>query len=550
MTEMKKIYSVLLIALAVFTGCQQWIEEDPIAKVGTVDPSITTSAVSDSSFTATISGVDGVTYYAYAILKGDKTDVNATKLFQKGLGSDLAEAVVNYSDKPSTTVVLKDLTPNTKYTVYAIAANSQSITGNVVTATVLTSDNLTPEFTKASASDSVFTITYNEPVKKGDGAITAYVMAKNLSWTEPVESIEVPADNISIKGSVMTVTVPGAPAGAYVVLGFEDGVVTNMVDTPSEAYCALMEGAYEDWEGEDFEDKEYAYDIYSHMSNDTWEFEWQDENAEGDTLIYIAPGEATSTYVVFDCERTPATMPEIEDKYPVRMTYVDGGKVSSIPASWDVTATDDGIVLYFTMPEDLPVLATASMSIAEGILEDIFGNPNAAYEREDAYSCLLISDGIEGVYKYTFEDAWGEQWSGEATFVENEDGSFSVYGLSGYFAANGFMGPVTATLNEDGELEIASDQMYFAAKDVKFFAAEFDGENVNVIDYATMSVLENGWLVMEDAWGLAADPEEGWWDLCLDPGYVFIKISNDVPEAEPTATSHSVANLQPKPFRK
>ncbi len=549
MTEMKKIYSILLIALAVFTGCQQWIEEDPIAKVGTVDPTISTSAVSDSSFTATISGVDGVTYYAYAVLKGDKKDVNATKLFQKGLGSDLAEGVVNYSDKPSTTIVLKELVPNTKYTVYAIAGNSQSFTGNVVTATVLTSDGLTPDITKFSASDSVFTITYNEPVQKGEGAITAYVMAKNISWTEPIDSFEVPADSISIKGSVVTVTVPDAPAGAYVVLGFGEGVVKNMVDTPSEEYCALMEGAYDDWEEGDFEEDGYEYDVYSHIANDSWSFSWKDENEEGDTLIYIAPDEWAETMVLFDLERVAFADGEVleENDFPVRVTYTEGGKISSIPVDYMFNESMD--MMAFVLPEPIDVLGTISFSIEEATLEDMFGNPNEAFSREDAYMCLLISTGIEGVYQYKFADAWGDSWSGEATFVENEDGSYTVYGLSGYFAENGFFGPVTATVNEDGELEIASGQVYFEARDVRFLALDFDGENIEPKDAATISVLENGCLQMEDAWGLTANGGESFWDLSLDP-YLFVKISNDVPDADAEPTSLSVLNRQPKSFRK
>jgi hypothetical protein len=547
MTEMKKIYSILLIALAVFTGCQKWIEEDPIAKVGTVDPSITTSAVSDSSFTATISGVDGVTYYSYAVLKGDKTDVNATKLFQKGLGSDYAEGVVNYADKPSTTIVLKDLIPNTKYTVYAIAGNSQSFTGNVVTATVLTSDGLTPDITKFSASDSVFTITYNEPVQKGEGAITAYVMAKNISWTEPLDSFEVPADSISIKGSVVTVTVPDAPAGAYVVLGFGEGVVKNMVGTPSEGYCALMEGAYDDWDEEDFEEDGYEYDVYTHITNDSWSFSWKDENEEGDTLIYIGPAEWAETMVPFDLERVAFADGEAleENDYPVRVTYTEGGKISSIPVDYMFNQSMD--MMAFVLPEPIDVLGTISFSIEEATVEDMFGNPNKAFSRENAYMCLLISTGIEGVYQFTCDAARGVS-SGNVIFKENEDGSFAVYGLSGYFAAYGFLGPVTATVNEDGdELTIASDQMYYSAGSVKFYGAEIGDDSITPIDNAKISVLENGCLTMDTDWGLADD--EGWWDYAFG-GYLFVKISNEVPEASATSASIPSVNLQPISFRK
>ena len=547
MNEMKKIYSILLIALAVFTGCQKWVDEEPIAKVATVDPTITTSAVSDSSFTATISGVDGTSYYAYAVLEGDKILINETKLFQKGLGSGYAEGVVNYAEKPSTTIVLKDLVPNTKYTVYAIAGNSQSFTGNVVTATVLTSDGLTPEFEKASASDSVFTITYNEPVQKGEGAITAYVIAKNLSWTEPIDSFEVPADNISAKGNVLTVTVPGAPAGAYVILGFAEGVVKNMVGTPSEAYSPFAAGAYDDWDDADFEDDEYKYDVYSHITNDSWSFSWKDENEEGDTLIYIGPDEWAETMVLFDLERVAFADGAVleENEYPVRVTYKEGGKVSSIPVDYMFNESFD--MMAFVLPEPIDVLGTISFSIEEATLEDMFGNPNKAFSREDAYMCLLISTGIEGVYQFTCDAARGVS-SGNVIIEENEDGSFAVYGLSAYFADYGFFGPVTATVNEDGdELTIASDQMYYSDGSVKFYGVEIGDDDIAMLENAKISVLENGCLTMDTDWGLADD--EGFWDYAFG-GYLFVKISNEVPEASATSASIPSVNLQPISFRK
>ena len=543
---MKKIYSILLVALVVFTGCQQWLEEDPIAKVGTVDPSITTSAVSDSSFTAKISGVDGTSYYAYAVLKGEATSVNADKLFQKGLGSAYAEGVVNYAEAPSTTIVLKDLVPNTKYTVYAIAGNSQSFTGNVVTATVLTSDSLVPEITKVATADSIFSITFNEPVERGEGAIKAYIIAKNYSWSEPVDVIAVPEEDIEVKGTSLSVVVPGAPAGAYVVLSFAEGVVVNKVGTPSEAYSPFENGYYEDWEDADFDKYEFYYDVYSHMTNDTWELTWLDENEARDTCVYISPDEWADTYVAFAFDRQIAAMGEATEKnpYPVRVKYSEGGKVSSIPADWKLTS--DYAFMYFPLPEELEVLGTVDLSVEAAMFEDIYGNPSAAFGRDVAYSCLLVSTGIEGVYKISYTNLFDESYSGKVYFEKNEDGTYSIYGLSPYLSQYGYWGELIASANEDeSELTAASGQLYDADLGATFYA--LDDEFEAPIAAAKFSVLESGWLTLDNNWGLIN--AAGQFYDAVPAGVTFIKISNELPAptaapAAKQATSVKSRNLK------
>lgn len=523
---MKKIYSILLVAVAVLTGCNKWIEEEPIAKVATLDPVVTTSGLYDTGFTATISGVDGVTYYAYAVLEGPAGTVNATRLFQKGLGSPYAEGVVKYETTPSTTIKVTDLEANTQYTVYAIAGNSQSFTGNVVTATVLTTDSNVPGFASARAVDGTITITYDEPVVRSEGEIRAYEFAKNISWLDPVDSYAVEESNISVNGSTMTVKVD-APAGAYVVLQFSDDVVRNLVGTPSEAYAPYEDGAYDDWDDDDFDEAGYRYDVYTHISNDTWEFEWSSD----EETVYISPDEWSETAVLFESERMMFNYGDTyyDSDYPVRVIYHEGGKYSSIPVKWDLYSAEG---LYFYLPEPLDVLGTVDLSIEAGLFEDAYGNPNAAFEYEEAYSCLLISTGIEGVYKATYQDAWGDVWTSEIIFEDNEDGTYSVYGLSEYLAEYGFFGGIIATEEEDG-LHIATGQSYLGS----YLFIAFDPDLDEDCDYAKLSVLENGWLHMDNGW-VIYDENNGYADAVFGD-YDLIKISNEVP-ASATQTASGV----------
>jgi len=156
----------------------------------------------------------------------------------------ISEATQTMEKKPSVTVTLTEsdgILPNTAYTVYAVAANAQSLVSAVKSVTVLTTDKNIPSPVKAAVSSTSAgaTVTFNETVSRGEGKAFAHYYKVWAPGTEAMK-VELGEENIVVDGAGVTFSAPDTVSGAYVFFTWEEGLVKNAVGTKCPEYQTVV----------------------------------------------------------------------------------------------------------------------------------------------------------------------------------------------------------------------------------------------------------------------------------------------------------------------
>lgn len=253
---MKKYLAIIFVAILAVAGCAKFEVPNPDKK-GSVDaPKIVATVEDDYTISASVTAAEGTGFYAYVAIEGAAEELDAEKILQLAYKSAAVvvdkkpvQACVNVKDSTKSNISLTKLTPNTDYTIYAVASSKEQsgVYSKVVSITKKTTDNLvpTPLYDKCSAAGpTTISIPFNDPITLTDTAkVTAYYFAANnvtptsgINLLYPVKSIPVPKDSVSIDEETgeLKIAAPVKVPGAFVQYEISAGSVINALGTPNE----------------------------------------------------------------------------------------------------------------------------------------------------------------------------------------------------------------------------------------------------------------------------------------------------------------------------
>lgn len=422
---MKKVlFAISVVALAL-VSCTQFEPETPVTFDRASAPSLTVNVTGDNSVAFEILPGKNTGYYAYAFLKGevDPATVDAATLLAGKVSGSMDKEVANAAKKDTLKNEVKKLTPNTKYTVVAVAACSTTQTlSKVVGQTVTTSDNTIPAVSVSKATvaveDSVmvFSVPFDDPITLTDKAafvIQLYAInyANAAGTLQPIGALSVPADSASVAkdGVTLEVKIPKEVyvPGEFVALNIGPGTVKNDVDSLNAAFTAntLTQTKQSGLVGQ-----------FKNVN-----FDFENPIAEDSLVAFQNPAK-----VAVELKgKFAGTVNGIADYgdgvVTVKTNFpATGRKVEYTLQNWDVEKTAaQSVILGLDEGADFGVYV--SYDIEEGIVEDLFGNVNNALLIEDQMICSYgyTLDDVVGTYSYKFySNTTGDYEIGELVLEE------------------------------------------------------------------------------------------------------------------------------------
>lgn len=564
---MKKIFLVLSVALLSLAGCTKFVEEtipaDVAKKSGEASqvaaPSIELVVVAEEGFNTDTEFKVKVTpgkddnYYSFAIVKGAIAGADAETVLTQGYKNQCVSVKVvidevetdvtlcgNFkaSAQADTTVHAYKLTPNTDYTVYAVANNENGTLSELTALKVTTTDKEPPVPYTVSASgkkswgidgskleDGTIVITFDDPIsftdalKEGTKKFYATYLSANDTYFdgyddcfEEIFTADIPVDSLSVSGKSVSIQVPERIPGAGVLISFDAGVVKNGVDleNPEINYG----GYYYD------DDKPTAYGLAARFKTKSWKFSLPmiaDENTgdlvrmPADTVIYfqdvnklpltlVAQNLAEPIWQVDD-EGEPISYNYIADYEAPTLIYTDAKlRQVAYPAEDKYYGEMKDTLFVAFLSEEPDFGSSVALSVEAESVEDLWGNPCEAFstitEDEDKnvtygnyfYSCGYTAKSFAGTYSYVGQDSDGVDHTEAAVIIapdpKKEDGLL-IYNLfaslpclsATYFTSWAPMAtPLQATFNpHNGEITIAPKTPVIEAASSTFASLGYTG---------------------------------------------------------------------------
>ncbi len=399
----------------------------------------------DHDFSVKVAPGSGNVYYSFAILKGD-APVDAETLLEDGysgkavtvkLVRDSVEVDVplsgcfNAKAQADTTVKAFKLTPNTKYTVYAVGCDELGVRSKVTTLTITTSDVTVPsifndkgaaQFDDADLEDGTIVLKFDDPVeftddlKNGKAKFYATYYGVNEADAEgafvPQFKEEVSLDSLSVDGNKVSLQVPERIPGAVVTITFDAGVVQNGVKLKNkETSCVVGYNSKGEVDGDA---------VFGRFETAPFEFalpviedeEGKDVRMPEDTVIYVQDWEklvlaATAQDLVEPQFQEGKKFNNLTIVKDLEVRYTDGDLRKILyPTPLADVVNDTTVVMGLS--EDPGFGVSVGFDIAEGAVEDLWGNPceafSSAYVDEDGnpfYGNYFTS------YGFNLEDVFG-----------------------------------------------------------------------------------------------------------------------------------------------
>lgn len=390
------IYNGILAIGLILAGCTSF--DQYASEVYDAGPSIavTATAVTDSTFTLTVTPGAGTVYYSYVVEQADAPkDVVAASLLKGVTYKGILNGVINTTDYPTFTSNMRTKAgaplclPNKVYQIYAVAANKEGIVGNVTKISVTTTDSKSPGAASFSgnASTKSAAVTFSENIVRSTGKVTA-TYYKEYDVANPTV-VELTNSNISISGKVVTISAPDAPAGAFVNFNWEAGAFTDVFGNPCSAYTTKGFSATTGAQvGVRFRAETVAFDVldkyFTTPAIGSAFVDWTtfDGAIEFDNNIY----------------RVNANIKTGDFK----VIYSSASKTSSInylSTDWTVS----GKKITYKLKEAPAFGDNIDVSIAAGVIFDVWGNPNKVYTstktKWSRYEAL-------GTYSFTYTSAY------------------------------------------------------------------------------------------------------------------------------------------------
>ena len=424
---MKKVLFALSIAALALASCTEFEAETPVTYETADVPVISAEVTSDTSIKIKVEPGANTGYYAYAFVAGevDPAEVNPATLLA-GKFAALKTEVANSAKADSLVAEIKKLSPNTKYTLVAVASDQKTqALSEVVAKTLKTTDETVPEvvlknydYEVVEDTTIVFSVPFDDAIALTDTAFF-YVETYGANYDygsssyyilRPLAQIPIPAENVALEkdGHTLTIEVPadGYAPGAFVGLFIEAGSVVNELGAVNEAFednMVITRGSYAGLQD----------GLIAQYAPKNFDFEC---SLAADSLLKFADAATVSIDLIPQCEGAVNGLAAYGDG-AVKVTAVHsatGRKVEYTLSDWDIDNTTGNV--YLCLDENPDFGCWVSYSVAEGIVEDLYGNKNNALEIEDqlfrSYGYSL--DDIVGTYAYEFySNSAGDYENGE-----------------------------------------------------------------------------------------------------------------------------------------
>lgn len=526
---MKRYLLYLSVVAIIFaTSCTDFGSENqltlpdaPIAKISGVSPE--SDAV---SFDLAPSGPAG--YYAWLIVESATVDstLQATNIL-KQTANGLAKGIVEYSKKSDTTVVVKDLTPYTVYQIYAVASSSDGVVSAIKNVSFRTlDDGGKPTPTAVSVTDTIVTITFHEPLQKGNGNVYVSYFAKNtVSGHKPLkvapgyesynpQDILVNANSISVDGTKLIVKLPNAPAGAYASVTYDAGAVLDLEGNGSSAYTqkadTLINGVP-------------SRGLTVHLANKTWKLHSEFEEINPDTVEAFSDWEEKLLFAFAD-EGT-IIRKAVATKTPT-VVYNQPGRKSTLDVKdWGILSN----AAAFYLPEEPPFGATIDLNVPAGAFEDIYGNTNEslAVEGNYLYSYGYDYDDVTGTYDVDLTSYFDGALPTESGIIIEKDPDSDDLLIKNLLSLGtvikGTFDPVRGTISlEDSQLLMENVEFSSGISNILFVDAEGYGPVI-------FKVPAPGLITSSQMWGYYLEQIDGWYDAFTASTWTRTSTSTSAP---------------------
>lgn len=500
---MKKLIYSLALAVMGLSSCTSW--DDAITENYGAGPSISVDiqagTPTDSAFTVTLTPAAGTTYYAYAIgASAQPQELDNYTLLKGGYGN----AVLNTESNATYTIKINTAAPNTTYQVYAVASNDKGIAGDVVVASVTTTDVINPSpatYSKDAANKTV-TVKFSESVTRGTGKVTA----KYYKEWDILNPVDIAEDEIAVEvsGTNVAIATPAAPNGAYVTISWEVGAFKDAKGNDCKAFNSGLNMTTGRFTG-----------VYFQVP--TAAFEVTDAN-----ITSPADGSLVADYTTFEgvftfAENIYRNDETVEDG-DVSVTYTNNKKSATYKLSADDWSVE-GSTLKFKLPTAAAAGDIITVSLVEGAVTDVLGNPNAAFTSKTSWKYFaMTADMAVGTFEVNYVSYWSEDGAAESLGTITIEAGEDVNGLiikdfflegseiAGYYDLNA------------GKMYIPDWQplgIYTNSKGTKYsiYFATADGT-----DAAAFTVNPDGTMTADGMWGLyamdeAGEEEVGWLEV-------------------------------------
>ena len=502
---MKKLIYSLAMVLVGLTSCTSF--DDPTTEnygAGpSVDVTITAGTPSDSAFTVVITPAAGSLYYAYAISEGTRVAVDSATLYKGGYSND----VVKVADKATTTLTIDDAKPNTTYYVYAVAGSDKGIIGNMTVQSITTTDVLSPgpKSIAKDADNAAVKLTFSEAIQRGEGAVTA----KYYKEWDILNPVDVPAEDLKVQvsGNAVIFAADNIPAGAYLCFSYAEGAFK---DAKGNLCRALNSGL-------DLNKGQFA-GAWVHVTNAP--FEITDE--------YVTAPEAGALIAKVEDFKGEITLPfnvyrndeDVADG-AISVTYTNKKSTSTYKLSaqdWSISENK----VNFVLPAEPKGGDAITVSVAEGAIFDVYGNPNEEFTSEiEWYYFVPTKENVLGTFNMGITYKGEASDLGKFTIVEDATAEnptgllfkdFYLEGaeLSGYYDldnAKMYIG--------DGQIVGKYTNSKGTTYGLVFYNAENETEDLIPVPF---TINADGTLTADVIWGIYAFDENfetpaGWFEV-------------------------------------
>ena len=485
---MKKVLFALSIAALALASCTEFEAETPVTFETADTPVISAEVTSDTSIKIKVEPGANTGYYAYAFVEGelDPATVNSANLIAGKLSGAIKTEVGNSAKADSLVAEIKKLTPNTKYTLVAVASSKEKqALSEVIAKTVKTTDETIPEIVLANydvevAEDTsvVFYVPFDDPIALTDTAtFVAMTYAKNYDsgaagyyLLKPLKQILVPAENVALDkdGHTVVVTVPadGYAPGAYMALFVAEGSVVNELGAVNETFednYIILRGSY----AGTFEGLLAQYEPKP--------FDFECSVAE-DSVVKFQSAAAVEIELIPQCEGLYNELATYGDGDVIATAVhsVSGRKVEYTLEEWDVNAAGN---VWLGLDETPDFGCYVTYSVEAGIVEDLYGNTNNALVIEDVLFCSYgyTKAAVLGTYNFTYSTYYGVDGAESGIVIapsDDKDYDLMIYdmfqatpcfddlvGYSGGYTPNDFTKLYADFDPDSGVLTVYGDQI-------------------------------------------------------------------------------------------
>ena len=447
---MKKIFTYLAVAALVAVACDDMYGpvETPTApdKAGSVEIQIDT--LGDDTLAFTLSPVGEVSYFSYFVAQGKAKPVDSTAVYQCAYDG-LLKGTFKAAKDSVVTLTLGELTPNTPYTIYAVAGSPQGIAGSVAVKEEVTSDRITIALADidTEVNDSTVVLVFSEKVFLGEGKVTATYYARNLGYEE-MGTVEAVADSVIVEGNTVTVQFAGLPHGADWAVSYPEGAFTDSAKNKVRALASGYSAEDKKMVGVYSRKDTVAFDLDEALAEEMQMFnDWQTAVFSvgvpcDSTIAKVGAGAVTANYL------TPG------HKLTIDMT---------LETNYMFGTNDEGKSGIMMMcPEEPAFGTTVVFSFEQDAFQDIWGNPTkeAEYATLCAYDYTI--DDILGTFVYKAPDNVSQSYVNGNIVIEPSDDPESGNVMITSIAGISCMSPIYATFTPAaGSLEIYGEQIFY-----------------------------------------------------------------------------------------